>query len=179
MVTPDVALDTMDEIENCGDIMMRTKEILQKAYEKHPFLYKYFAEEAKRYGEDFGNYAFPSALAYEIVTRQLDILGNSIDITSNDVVIHKESADVVFSDPRWKNKNWITERISTREMANADSGLGFFMNTLEIAAPELGELIAGTKGGIENGSDMKIFIRGIYDGFMPLYRKIIQQAELG
>lgn len=177
LVTPDIALDIMDEADT--DPLMYAKEVMQKAKENHPILYKYYAEEAKKQGECWDKYTISTSLSYEIVTRQMEADGNSVEITPEDISRHKESIDFVFNDPRWKDMDWIIGRVTIREGASADSGLGLFLNILDISAPELGEEIASITEKLEEIEDMKIFVRGIYDGFMPLYRKITQQAEMG
>jgi len=168
----------MDEADSYDETLEYAKLTMAKARTQHPDLYRYLAETAKEQGEYWFSYGIASAIAYAVVTKQLEANGTTIEITPDDVTVHKSIADRVFGDPRWDDEVWVFERVSTRDGVEADSGLGFFLNVVDSVAPEFAGYIADFTPQIETPINRRHTLRGFYDGFMPFYGKIRRAMEI-
>ena len=177
-IPTEITESVMDEANAYDETLKYAKLIFAKAKINHPALYSYMAQTAREQVTFWFSYGIACALSYDIISRYIESLGVTVLFTKEDLTKHKTTTDSVFSDPRWNDDAWVLQRAGLNEGTGVDSGIGLFLNTVYGTAPRLRSYIAGYVLGLDIPANRKPTLRGFYDGFMPLYRKIHVRSEL-
>lgn len=176
-IPSEVTNGVMEEANGYEDTLEYAKGVMAKARINDSALYGYLANTSKEQGGFWYSYSIAAALSYDIVTRRLAELGLSIEIDEDDIVKQQTLSDSTFNDPRWQDELWVLKRVNTKDGIQADSGISFFLNLLDLSAPEFAEEINSMVNQVEVPANRIHVLRGFFDGYMPFYTKILRQAE--
>lgn len=151
-------------------------EIDKRTTDDHPFLQDYLIKINQE--QPFNKYYnLGTFMMYDVISRQLDKNQTKIAITGEDMEQHAYNYDgndyEIFTATYWDNLPDLYEALGDTTQQN---GLSQFFGKIENSSPvlyqKMAEIIAE---GLIITDERRFFTRGIYDVFMPFYRK--KEAE--
>jgi hypothetical protein len=132
--------------------------------DENPHLYIYIQENSRgKYGKIYKNAAYDT---YARITDFFEDQGKNINLTYEDILLHKKNSQDVFQSLANYQDEW--NPIQPQE----NTMFASFMQTLSEAIPTIYEHVISECVKTEDRLLRKAYLRGIYDGFMPFYSKL-------
>lgn len=117
------------------------------------------------------SYLAGAVVAFDAIIAQLELINRKVEITSQDLEVHKQNLFEHLEDTRWQDLRWAEEQL--QEGKRPVTNPSWFMEELSRSSPGFMAFLVEIMDGFGEDVEMKrSFLRGVIDVAMPFWGKI-------